>query len=99
MKDYLDQLERLGFPMPPFLGVNLILTSLSKDYDTFETNYNMHSMGKIIPVLHAMLKLDEKGLIANALAVALAVMAIRQGKIQANNKSQAAKGREMARIS
>ncbi|XP_071714002.1 uncharacterized protein [Rutidosis leptorrhynchoides] len=33
MKGYLDQLERLGYAMPPVLGVHLILTSLSKDYD------------------------------------------------------------------
>ncbi|GKC38611.1 retrotransposon protein, putative, ty1-copia subclass [Tanacetum coccineum] len=33
MKAYLDQMERLGYPMPLVLGVNLILTSFSKDYD------------------------------------------------------------------
>nr|GEX32337.1 zinc finger, CCHC-type [Tanacetum cinerariifolium] len=33
MKPYLDQMEQLGYPMPLVLGVNLILTSLSKDYD------------------------------------------------------------------
>lgn len=48
MKGYIDQLERLGFPLSQVLGVNLILTSLSKDYDNFVMNYNMHSMGKTI---------------------------------------------------
>nr|GFD15756.1 zinc finger, CCHC-type [Tanacetum cinerariifolium] len=33
MKGYLDQMERPGYPMPLVLGVNLILTLLSKDYD------------------------------------------------------------------
>ncbi|GKB07114.1 zinc finger, CCHC-type containing protein [Tanacetum coccineum] len=33
MKSNLDQMERLGYPMPLVLGVNLIITSLSKDYD------------------------------------------------------------------
>ncbi|GJV18997.1 zf-CCHC domain-containing protein [Tanacetum coccineum] len=33
MKAYSDQMERLSYPMPLVLGVNLILTSLSKDYD------------------------------------------------------------------
>ncbi|GKB30055.1 hypothetical protein Tco_0869456, partial [Tanacetum coccineum] len=61
MKAYLDQMERLGYPMPLVLGVNMILTSLSKDYDQFVQNYNMHGMGKTIPELHAMLKLVEKG--------------------------------------
>ncbi|GKC17061.1 zinc finger, CCHC-type containing protein [Tanacetum coccineum] len=35
MKSYLDQMERLGYPMSLVLGVNMILTSLSKDYDQF----------------------------------------------------------------
>nr|GEV63857.1 hypothetical protein [Tanacetum cinerariifolium] len=60
MKGYLDQMEHLGYPMPLILGVNLILTLLSNDYDQFIWNYNMHSMWKTIPELHAMLKLAEK---------------------------------------
>nr|GEV33196.1 hypothetical protein [Tanacetum cinerariifolium] len=47
--------------MPKKLGVSLILNSLNKDYDPFVRNYNMHSMGKSIVELHAMLKLHEKG--------------------------------------
>ncbi|GJU87370.1 retrotransposon protein, putative, ty1-copia subclass [Tanacetum coccineum] len=35
----------LGYPMPLILRVNMILTSLSKDYDQFMQNYNMHGMG------------------------------------------------------
>ncbi|GJR05527.1 retrotransposon protein, putative, ty1-copia subclass [Tanacetum coccineum] len=62
MKAYLDQMERLGYPMPLVLEVNLILTLLSKDYDQFVQNYNMHCMGKTIPELPAMLKLAEKGI-------------------------------------
>ncbi|GJW09240.1 hypothetical protein Tco_1575067 [Tanacetum coccineum] len=61
MKAYLDQMERLGYPMPLVLGVNMILNSLSNDYDQFMQNYNMHGMGKTILELHAMLKLKEKG--------------------------------------
>ncbi|GJX43257.1 hypothetical protein Tco_0259933 [Tanacetum coccineum] len=33
MKAYLDQMERLGYLMHLVLAMNLILTSLSKDYD------------------------------------------------------------------
>nr|GFC21389.1 zinc finger, CCHC-type [Tanacetum cinerariifolium] len=33
MKGYLDQMDLLGYPMTLVLGVYLILTSLSKDYD------------------------------------------------------------------
>nr|GEW50932.1 zinc finger, CCHC-type [Tanacetum cinerariifolium] len=41
MKGYLDQMEHLGYPNPLVLGVNFILTLLSKDYDQFIQNYNM----------------------------------------------------------
>nr|GEZ77069.1 hypothetical protein [Tanacetum cinerariifolium] len=40
----------------------LILVSLRKEYDGFVQNYNMHSMGKTVTELHAMLKLHEKTL-------------------------------------
>nr|GEU39182.1 zinc finger, CCHC-type [Tanacetum cinerariifolium] len=60
MKSYLDTLERLGYAMPNELGVSLILNSLNKEYYQFVQNYNMHSMGKMIAKLHAMLKLHEK---------------------------------------
>nr|GFC75981.1 zinc finger, CCHC-type [Tanacetum cinerariifolium] len=46
--------------MPNELGVSLILNSLNKDYDQFVQNYNMHSMGKTIVELHAMLKFHKK---------------------------------------
>ncbi|GJU27695.1 hypothetical protein Tco_1166316 [Tanacetum coccineum] len=52
MKGYLDQMERLGYPIPLVLRLNLILTLLSKDYEQFVQNYNMHSMGKTITELH-----------------------------------------------
>ncbi|GKF79859.1 hypothetical protein Tco_0235427 [Tanacetum coccineum] len=78
MKAYLDKMERLGYPMPLVLGVNLILTSLSKDYEQFVQNYNMHGMGNTIPELHTMLKLTEKSIPKKAPAV----LAIRQGQIQ-----------------
>ncbi|GJZ21828.1 retrovirus-related pol polyprotein from transposon TNT 1-94 [Tanacetum coccineum] len=62
IKGYLDTLERLGYAMPKELGMSLILNSLNKDYDQFVQNYNMHSMGKTIVELHAMLKIHEKGI-------------------------------------
>nr|GEV08575.1 hypothetical protein [Tanacetum cinerariifolium] len=35
MKAYLHQIEHIGYRIPLVLGVNLILTSLLKDYDEF----------------------------------------------------------------
>ncbi|GJR30013.1 retrotransposon protein, putative, ty1-copia subclass [Tanacetum coccineum] len=93
MKSYLDKLERLGYDMLKELGVSLILNSLNKDYDQFVQNYNMHSMGKTIAELHAMLKLYEKGIPKKA--ETLAVLAIREGKIQKYKKiPRGAKGKD-----
>ncbi|GKE43457.1 zinc finger, CCHC-type containing protein, partial [Tanacetum coccineum] len=91
MKSYLDTLERLDYVMLNELGVSLILTSLNKDYDQFIQNYNMHSMGKTIVELHAMLKLHEKGIPKKAETPV--VLAICEGKIQKyKKKPQGAKG-------
>ncbi|GKE45730.1 zinc finger, CCHC-type containing protein [Tanacetum coccineum] len=93
MKSYLDTLECLGYVMPNELGVSLILNSLNKDYDQFIQNYNIHSMGKTIAGLHAMLKLHEKGIPKKAKTSV--VLAIREGKIQKDQrKLQRAKGKE-----
>ncbi|GJT88329.1 zinc finger, CCHC-type containing protein [Tanacetum coccineum] len=84
MKGYIDNLERLGHPVSLNLGVSLILISLRKEFDSFVQNYNMHSMGKTINELHAMLKLHEQTLPKNN---APALHAIRAGKVQkVNNK-------------
>ncbi|GKA11038.1 zinc finger, CCHC-type containing protein, partial [Tanacetum coccineum] len=78
MKSYIDQLEHLGHPITLQLGVNLILVGLSKEYDSFVQNYNMHSMGKTVNELHVMLKLHEETLPKKVAAPAL--HAIRAGK-------------------
>ncbi|GJZ81479.1 hypothetical protein Tco_0646473 [Tanacetum coccineum] len=62
IKSYIDNLERLGHPVSLGLAVSLILTSLSKEYDGFVQNYNMHGMGKTIYELHVMLKLHKQTL-------------------------------------
>nr|GEY51384.1 hypothetical protein [Tanacetum cinerariifolium] len=48
-----------------------------------QSNYNMHSMGKIVNELHAMLKLHEQTLLKSN---APALNAIRAGKVQKGNK-------------
>ncbi|GJU69632.1 hypothetical protein Tco_1255891 [Tanacetum coccineum] len=77
-------LERLGYAMPKELSVGLILNSLNKDYDQFVQNYNMHSMGKAIAELHAMLKPHEKSIPKKTKTHA--VLAIQEGKIQKDKK-------------
>nr|GFB95495.1 hypothetical protein [Tanacetum cinerariifolium] len=77
--------------MPLVLGVNMILTLLSKDYDQLVQNYNMHGMGKTIPELHAMLKLVEKAIPKKNPAV----LAIRQGQIQKPKSQARGKGKSI----
>ncbi|GJU24256.1 retrotransposon protein, putative, ty1-copia subclass [Tanacetum coccineum] len=86
MKSYLDTLERLGYAMSKELGVSLILNSLNKDYDQFIQNYNMHSMGKTLAELHAMLKFHEKGILRKAETPTM--LAIREGWIQKDKKKK-----------
>ncbi|GJR77199.1 zinc finger, CCHC-type containing protein [Tanacetum coccineum] len=71
MKSYIDNLECLGHAMTQNLSVSLFLVSLRKEYDGFVQNYNMHSMGKTMTELHAMLKLHEQTLPPKEVAHAL----------------------------
>ncbi|GKB58477.1 retrotransposon protein, putative, ty1-copia subclass [Tanacetum coccineum] len=82
-----------GYAMPNELGVSLILNSLNKDYDQFIQDCNMHSMGKMIAKLHAMLEIYEKGIPKKAETPV--VLDIREGKIQKDKrKPRGAKGKD-----
>ncbi|GJU06897.1 retrotransposon protein, putative, ty1-copia subclass [Tanacetum coccineum] len=89
MKSYIDNLERLGHAMTQNLSVSLILVSLRKEYEGFVQNYNMHSMGKTVNELHAMLKLHEQTLPLKEVAPTL--HAIRARRIQKNQKKKSHK--------
>nr|GEV11935.1 zinc finger, CCHC-type [Tanacetum cinerariifolium] len=92
MKSYLNTLECLGYAMPKEPSMSLILNSLNKDYDQFVQNYNMHSMGKMLAELHAMLKLHEKGI--SKKVETPTVLAIREGNFQKDRmKPQGVKGK------
>lgn len=62
MKRYFEQLERLNYAYPQPITIGMILKSLSKDFEDFVRNYNMHSMNKTIAELHAMANEYEKKL-------------------------------------
>nr|GEW46083.1 retrotransposon protein, putative, Ty1-copia subclass [Tanacetum cinerariifolium] len=94
MKGYIDNLERLGYTVTLSLGVSLILIGLRKEFDGFVQNYNMHSLGKTINELHAMLKLHEQTLQKNN---APALHAIRAGKDQKVNKHKKSQTQMAAR--
>ncbi|GKC28539.1 retrotransposon protein, putative, ty1-copia subclass [Tanacetum coccineum] len=82
---YIDNLERLGNPVILDLAVSLILIGLRKEFDGFVQNYNMHSLGKTVNELHAMLKLHEQTLNLPK-NNAPALHAIRAGKVQKGKK-------------
>ncbi|GJY46448.1 retrotransposon protein, putative, ty1-copia subclass [Tanacetum coccineum] len=93
IKDYVEQLERLGYVLPQDLSVGLILNGLTSNFAGFVRNYNMHNMGKTIGELHALLIKYEKSLPKKAATPQ--VMAIQGGRIQkANKKLQKAKGKD-----
>jgi len=56
IKGHLDQLERLGHPVPLQLATNMILNSVSDDYKQFVVNYNVNNIKKTIAELHSMPK-------------------------------------------
>ncbi|GJY32634.1 zinc finger, CCHC-type containing protein [Tanacetum coccineum] len=85
MKSFIDNLERLGHPVTLGLAVSLILIGLRKEFDGFVQNYNMHSLGKTVNELHAMLKLHEQTLTLPK-NNAPALHAIRAGKVQKGKK-------------
>ncbi|GJW67679.1 retrotransposon protein, putative, ty1-copia subclass [Tanacetum coccineum] len=87
-QELFEIMERLGYPMPLVLGVNLILTSLLEDYDQFMQNYNMHGMGKTIPELHAMLKLVEKSIPKKAHVVLAIRQELKKNKASASGTSR-----------
>ncbi|GKA90166.1 hypothetical protein Tco_0811978 [Tanacetum coccineum] len=89
----LGHIQTPSYEIPKELGVSLILNSLNKDYDQFVQNYNIHSMGKTLAELHAMLKLHEKGNLKKAKTPTM--LAIREGRIQKdkNKKPQGINGK------
>nr|GEX27687.1 hypothetical protein [Tanacetum cinerariifolium] len=94
MKGFIDNLERLGHTVTLGLGVSLILIGLRKEFDGFVQNYDMHSMGKKVNELHAILKLYEQALPKNN---APAFHAIRAGKVQKVNKHKKPQSQTAAR--
>nr|GEW78166.1 hypothetical protein [Tanacetum cinerariifolium] len=93
MKDYVEQLERLGYVLLQDISVGLILNGLISDLADFVKNYNMHNMRKTVGELHALLIEYEKGLPKKAGTPQ--VMAIQGGRTQkANKKSLNVKGKD-----
>ncbi|KAK8931471.1 hypothetical protein KSP39_PZI016311 [Platanthera zijinensis] len=59
MIGYIENLERLGFPLGQELTTDLILQSLPDSYEQFVLNYNMNEIDKTLPELLGMLRTAE----------------------------------------
>lgn len=92
MKEYFDQLHRIGFGHPKNVQVNLINRSLKKDFAGFVQKFNMHCSGKTVSELLALLVDYEKGLPAKVKSPTPQVLAIHGGRIQ--KKSHVNKGKK-----
>ena len=86
MRSYLDHLERLNYAYPLAVAGSVILNSLSKGFEEFVRNYNMHNMGKTKAEIHAMLIEFEKNLPKKSVEPQLHV--ISSGGIQKKKKKR-----------
>ncbi|KAK8923669.1 hypothetical protein KSP39_PZI019346 [Platanthera zijinensis] len=59
MIGYIENFERLGFPLGQELATDLILQSLPDSYEQFVLNYNMNEIDKTLPELPGMLRTAE----------------------------------------
>ncbi|KAI5650186.1 hypothetical protein M9H77_36191 [Catharanthus roseus] len=91
MKGYFDQLEKLGAPVSHDLATDMILASLTSDYDQFVMNFNMHNMEKSINELHGMLKQAEQ----NIRKSSPNVLMVQKGQFKKNKGK--GKGKDMAK--
>ena len=91
MKSYIDNLQRLDSPIRQDLAVNLILNSLTKDFDQFVMNYNMQGWKKSISELHQMLKTAE-----GAMVKAPAVLYVAEGGVKKKKWRGGKKGKSAA---
>ena len=59
MINYIESLEKLGFPLGQELDTDVILELLSNSYSQFVLNFNMNEIHKTSPQLFSMLRTNE----------------------------------------
>ena len=62
MMGYIENLNRLGYPLSKELATDIILQSLPLSYHQFILNFNMNGLEKSMTELHRMLKTAEQNL-------------------------------------
>jgi hypothetical protein len=96
MIGYVENLERLGFPLEKELATDLILQSLPDGFSQFVLNFNMNNMDKSLPELLAMLRTAEQNLKSKGKSILMIGNGKRQNKrpIKQGDKG---KGKEVAK--
>ncbi|KAF5804990.1 putative RNA-directed DNA polymerase [Helianthus annuus] len=97
MKGYIDQLNKLGYPLQDEMAVDFILNSLSSHYDQFVMNFNMNDWVKTVPELHGMLKTAEMN-ISNKVSQVLMVRSGGVKKPKTKKKSYNSKNKGKAPV-
>ncbi|KAJ8750424.1 hypothetical protein K2173_015563 [Erythroxylum novogranatense] len=92
MKSYIHHLEKLGAPVSQELATDLILSSLTDEYDQFLLNYNMHNMKKSIDELHGMLKTAKEN-IKGKVKTTNEVLVVQKGKVFKKKGTTKGKGK------
>ena len=80
MIGYVENLERLGFPLGKELATDLILQSLPNRFSQFVLNFNMNDMDKSLPELLAMLRTAEQNLKSKGKSILMIGNGKRQNK-------------------
>jgi hypothetical protein len=95
MIGYVENLERLGFPLEKELATDLILQSLPDSFSQFVLNFNMIDMDKSLPELLAMLRTAEQNLKSKGKSILMIGNGKRQNK-RPTKQSDKGKGKEVA---
>src|SRR5436190_20285449 len=92
MIGYVENLERLGFPLSQELATDLILQSLPGSYNQFIMNYNMNEIDKTLPELLSMLRTADQRT-NKGKAVIIVSKTKTNGKGKKQNKKPKGKGK------
>ena len=96
MIGYVENLERLGFPLGKELATDLILQSLPDRFCQFVLNFNMNDMDKSLPELLAMLRTVEQNLKTKGKSIMMIENGKRQNK-RPTKQGDKGKGKEVAK--
>lgn len=85
---YFERIERLGFPFPQELDIDIVLNWLGSSYQQSILNFNMNNMEKSLIELHGMLNTAEGSMVKPcSTSSTTLVLAIRKGGIKRKKTS------------